>query len=105
MRFFLSKPYLIAVAIVVITSCSAIAARHAFASEAPPIEVERHADAIRENQPEIAKEKKIIAEHQKRLDALKTDNAMRVGGMQAFGWTLDWTTLRPVKMTEDASFQ
>lgn len=97
MRISLSemKPFIIALGVVVAV---AIGGRLVMADEAPPVEVQRHADAISQNQPELAKEKAIIAEHQKRLDALKSDNAYHVGGMESFGWTYDWATKKPVKL-------
>jgi hypothetical protein len=92
------KIWFIAAAIVIPLSFVGLGLKMAFADEAPPLEVSRHGEAIEANQPEISKEKAIIAEHQKRLDALKSDNAYHVGGMEAFGWTYDWNTKKPVKL-------
>lgn len=91
MRITEMKPYIIAVGVVIAV---AIGGRLVMADEAPPQQVQQSADAIADNQKEIARLKPLV----EKFELLKSDNAKLVGRMEAFGWTMDWATKQPVKL-------
>lgn len=85
------KPLIIAAGIVIAV---AIGGRLVLADEAPPTQVQESADSINANQKRIAEIRKYVDE----FELLKSDNAKLVGRMEAFGWSYDWSTKKPVKL-------